>query len=492
MSSNLSPSNIRSQTQPPTNVVVGRMLALMAGATVAAWAGVDADLWGHLRFGLDLLRDGHLTAIDPYSFTQDIPWINHEWLSEVVLALAYRAGGVTGMLLLKTAILGTAFYLLAGVARQAENQYRWWLLTVSIVGVLTAAGTFRPQIWTVLGLAILCNCLSRRASLLWLPVVFAVWANMHGGWVVGIGVAGLWLVGRIVDTRDLWGQRREALLLMLSVLATLINPYGWGLWRFLLATVRVGRDISEWRPLWEGADVHFGALWPVTIGVLAVSVIYRWRRLSWATALPVAWLALNGLLVARLAALFNEISIFALAPLWASSFLPATEAHEPPMRTYAFVDITIVAAVWLTSAVGTSRCLPITAVWAPDLAAAGAITASSLEGRMITPFNWGEYSIWQWGPRLKVSMDGRRETIYSDATLALQAAVANGKPEGFAYLAHVRPEYVWLALPSSASTEVWLANNGYRIDIKTKDSFVAARIDRPVLSHGTPMPACFP
>src|SRR5690242_11259996 len=64
----------------------------------------DADLWGHLRFGLDIIRDRRLSSIDPYSFTQDRAWINHEWLSEVQMAWAYRAGGVAGLLALKAAI----------------------------------------------------------------------------------------------------------------------------------------------------------------------------------------------------------------------------------------------------------------------------------------------------------------------------------------------------------------------------------------------------
>ena len=57
----------------------------------------DPDLWGHTRFGLDMLATHTLPSGDPYSFTQDIPWINHEWLSELMMGGAYRAAdGRTG------------------------------------------------------------------------------------------------------------------------------------------------------------------------------------------------------------------------------------------------------------------------------------------------------------------------------------------------------------------------------------------------------------
>ena len=49
----------------------------------------DPDLWGHVRFGLDWLHTWKLPRVDPYSFTQDRVWINHEWLSEVAMGSAF-------------------------------------------------------------------------------------------------------------------------------------------------------------------------------------------------------------------------------------------------------------------------------------------------------------------------------------------------------------------------------------------------------------------
>ena len=112
---------------------------------------------------------------------------------------------------------------------------------------------------------------------------------------------------------------------------------------------------------------------------------------------------------------------------------------------------------------------------------------------MVTWFNWGEYAIWHLGPDVKVSVDGRRETIYSMATLAHQYAIAAGRPEGFDALSRMRPEYVWLPHPSSRATAEWLEENGYRIDIQTDRSFVAVRADLPVVNPVAVAPTgCFP
>ena len=135
-----------------TRAAAARLLALVSAAFICAHAAGDPDLWGHVRFGLDTLRDRRLASIDPYSFTQDVPWVNHEWLSEVAQAVAYRAAGVFGLIALKTILLGAAVALLALGTRRVLEPYRWLLLAAGIVSLAPAAYTMRPQLWTLLGI----------------------------------------------------------------------------------------------------------------------------------------------------------------------------------------------------------------------------------------------------------------------------------------------------------------------------------------------------
>lgn len=480
---------------PHPSAVAGRLAAWIAAAVVCARAGVDPDLWGHLRFGLDLVRDWRLPSVDPYSFTQDVPWINHEWLSELLFALAYQAGGVAGLLLLKTAILAAAFALIAQVARRADDRYVFWVLAITFIGTTRAAATFRPQLWTILGLAVLANMLACRRRLVWLPLVFVVWANMHGGWIVGAAVATLWTCGRIIDTRAIRAQLPALAAIGASIAATILNPYGWRLWTFLLSTVRMERDITEWRPLWEGADFQPALFWFVTVGIVAATAVLHWRRMTWATALPVTWIGVNALLVGRLVPLFSELAILVVAQAWhvpETSFAPRVSRSAGKTDGRIFVNVAVVALAWLFTAVGEWRCLPINDTWTPDLVTAGALASPQAAGRLVVPFNWGEYAIWHWGPRLRVSIDGRRETVYSNEMLALQTGIASGRPDGIAYLERVRPEYAWLSMPESAAVAEWLTAHGYRIDVQTDRAFVATRSDLSQLAPGPPASGCFP
>ena len=96
----LPPDDGQPSTVPWLSLALGLGVFLLAAATRA-----DADLWGHLRFGLDILRDRRLTSIDPYSFTQDKPWVNHEWLSELLMGVAWHVGGAAGLIVLKATML---------------------------------------------------------------------------------------------------------------------------------------------------------------------------------------------------------------------------------------------------------------------------------------------------------------------------------------------------------------------------------------------------
>jgi hypothetical protein len=130
-----------------------------------------------------------------------------------------------------------------------------------------------------------------------------------------------------------------------------------------------------------------------------------------------------------------------------------------------------------------------------DPAAAAALRSPQARGRLIVEFNWGEYAIWHMAPRLRVSVDGRRETVYSPQRLREFHEVANGSPLGLRIVARDRPEYIWM-MASRHLLRTQLLDAGYRIDLSTPESFIAVRNDLPVLLPAADSPVrlepCFP
>jgi hypothetical protein len=273
-------------------------------------------------------------------------------------------------------------------------------------------------------------------------------------------------------------------------LATLINPYGWHLWEFIAQTVRLSRaDITEWQPIWR--DGWRSVLqWGVAVAFVLLAS-WRWHRPRLSTVAVIAMLAFASFRVNRLVPLFIETAVLLLAP-----YLPRKESMDTAApRARTLVDLCATAAAVLLAAQTSllPRCIAIAGKWTPDVAAASALKSAGAKGRLITWFDWGEYALWHLSPELKVSIDGRREALYSMRTLQEQHAIGRGDPAGLAALERMAPEYVWLPQAPSRRTADWLRENRYRIDVETERSFVAVRDDLPVVTKSSTQPTgCFP
>jgi hypothetical protein len=472
-------------------LIMMRVPVWIAACYAVLKASADPDLWGHLRFGLDTLAAGHVSTSDPYSYTSDMPWVNHEWLSELLMAVAYRGFGNAGLVALKAAIILGTFALMIPVIRRVSEVWRWPSAFVALLGVIPLSLTIRPQLWTLLLLVALCRILNAapRYRLL-LPFLFLLWVNVHGGWIVGAGILLMWSA---IEVAGLAG-RRPPLWISLGVpvacaVATLANPYGAGLWMFVAKTVRLSRaDIIEWQPVWR-VPAGMVVLWLIAVGWTALAI---WRAQTWrpqAVAI-LAVFAFASFRVNRLVPLFILMSVTLLLPyVQQQRFASPTWPKGRTLVDMAFACVAVLFIAWPASA----GCIPVSSTWLADADAARALQAAHPNGRMVTWFDWGEYAIWHFGPAAQVSLDGRRETVYSEAARDRQVAIAFGQDAGLEELARSTPEYVWLPLSHSERTRKWLRSHNYRIDVETKRSFVAVRSDLPKI-HPVPGTgsACFP
>jgi hypothetical protein len=474
-------------------------VAVSAGLlTLAIPTGADPDLWGHVRFGQDTWQDGPGARVDPYAFTSDRPWINHEWLAEAVMAAAYDAGGPAGLVVCKWLLVAiatavAAWRLLATATPLSLAAFALCVLT----GVLPLAQTFRPHTFSAslmaVAIFVLAAAETRPRRAWWLAPLFAVWANVHGGWLVGLGTVAAWAAGRFAGGG---ATPREALKVGLPVAvaatATLATPYGDGLWRFLADTVGFGRpDIPEWWPL-ERQPVLF-IPWTVT-SIAAVASAARAGRASTGMAAAAALLALASLRVGRVVPFYSLVVTLGLVPL-------ALDARTSlaPRRTLVRARIAVVAiGAAIALAVegargGPSACLTPAPPFSLDAAAARFIAHHQLEGRLVVWFDWGQYVIWHHGPRLRVSMDGRRETVFSQAFRDRHEAFNRGEDSGAAFLAQLGPHYLWLpdALPVTTRLPSW----GFTPIFRGADSAVWARSDdtrRYSTPTALPGRSCFP
>jgi hypothetical protein len=477
---------------------------LVVAVAALATTRADVDLWGHTRFGLDILRDLRLESSDPYSFTSDRPWINHEWLSEVIMAVAWRWAGSPGLLAIKLACVLGALALVSlslrmqGVALHDQLP----LLGLAVAGMLPRVNHIRPQLFSVLLYAGLLLAFTkseqeRRSVLLWCLPILALWANLHGGWIVGLGAVWIWTAGLAIEQRQL-GFRAflmPGFIASAAALVTLCNPYGLGLWAFLLETVRFGREaIEEWGPIWTYP--HLVLLWGLFLAMLGVAV---WQakipRVSARTILLIFWCVASAR-VSRLDAFFALSVIVLIGPAMISLIGSSRRSVHVDMR-FGFVIVAAVMLLLATPARRVLTCVTLYSPWWPEPEAVAYMHTNSLAGKMVTFFRWGEYGIWHMPRSIKVSIDGRRETVYSDRTIRGHIQMYRGTQEGLAYLDELNADYVWLPRELPLTRE--LERRGWLPIFSGSESVLFARPDverdhpRFLNSAGPRVPdRCFP
>jgi hypothetical protein len=284
-----------------------------------------------------------------------------------------------------------------------------------------------------------------------------------------------------------------------SAAATLVNPYGIGLWLFIWRTVHVSRSIEEWQPLWMAPALNW---LPWVAAVVATMRLVSRRPLDrhfWPAAGVLAMLAFTALRVQRLESLFVVAAAMLLAPHLIRERRgrsPRVLLTDTALRSAAVAGA-LVATCFAVFVLSRSLvCIRVFGAWEPDARAAASLQGA-LTGHVVTAFDWGQYAIWHFGPGLRVSMDGRRETVYSEARLSEYEDVLHGTPRGLEALSAWQAEYVWLPIQSQA-TRSWLAGHGYRIEVETARSFLAVRSDLPRLvippppGDTAPGQRCFP
>jgi len=410
----------------------------------------DPDLWGHVRFGQDMVAHGAVRLPDTYSFTTDRTWINHEWLGEVLFARAFNFAGPAGLNLLRILAIAGVLGLVWRATALLSERRRLMLVAACGLGIYMRAHPIRPQLFSLLMFAILLMLLKRADDarslrpIALVPVVMAAWVNLHGGWLVGLGFFGLWCVqfGLARPWRD---RLALAAALTVALASTLINPFGLGMWDFLATTVRLERPmIADWQPLYELPFIVWIS-WLIAFAVLAVGAAHARSRADCVNVAIVALFGAAAMRVSRLDAFFALAAVFLGARLLRQqeSAVPTRARELRPSMTLAtaFGLCGVITAVLLVPRV---RTVPVPDELVPDSNVAAFVRDEKLKGNVLTWFTWGQYSIWHFGPDLKVSMDGRRETVYGPGLISAHLEFYFGTSDEWRYADALKADYVWI------------------------------------------------
>ena len=422
-------------------LVLAMLFAAPALMCVRSASTGDPDLWWHLRTGEWILQHHAVPQVDPFSGSMaGKPWQAYSWLYELIVVKLFQRFGLVGTVAYTAGMVLAITAAVRHLVKRLQSDF-------SIITLLTFAACFsmghlftpRPWLFTVLFFVLEVDVLmqarrtGRLRELLWLPVIFALWANVHIEFIDGLLVLGL-AFGESIVAR--WWTTAETRIpptwmgatLLASILATLANPYGTHLYGVVfdyssrLATQGSALTIVSELQAVPFRDQSDFVLLALALGSAAALAWYR-RLALFETAL---------LIFAVVVSFRSQRDIWVLAIVAAAILASRIVSDRPTIRLPKFATTAAAIAAIIAVPIG-FRVLHVTnarlhAKMAETLPvdAAEAVRAKGYTGPIFDDYNWGGYLMWSL--RMPVSMDGRA-SFYGDEKIGRSLETWNALPD---------------------------------------------------------------
>jgi hypothetical protein len=461
----------------PSLYAVATFAVLGAVFIIALSPRADTDLWWHLEGGRYIATHHAVATHDFFSFTfRGRAWTDHEWLSELLLYGLYRLAGLWADILFFAFVICATYAMVYAVMRRRGIN--------PVLGLFVLCGAFicasptwgaRPQMWTLFFLAAYALVFERYEAtrdtrlLAIFPLLMVVWANLHGGFALGIGFLAVMLVGHWLDHR-IYGDtelgsrelRNLAIALAVTVAATAINPNGLRgvlyplVWLYPTAYANL---LSEW----VSVDFHqpqfmvFEALLLVLVAAgIAARTRPRWSQILLIVAFTHLALsqgrnvAVWSVLISPLVALYVRD---AMATARGPSVVARRARKQVSDRRGAMLNLAFLILVCLAYPIEGAHFITPAALRAAESdaypqKAMQYLVGHSLPANVFAPYTWGGYIVWKSELRYSDFIDGRANTLFDTRLLNDYLLAYNAQPEWSQVLSKYRVGTVMIQ-PSS-------------------------------------------
>ncbi len=380
----------------------------------------DPDTYWHLASGKWMVEHGQLLRTDVFSSTvSGQPYSVGEWLGQIVLYVAYLAGGWTGLVILRGLLVGVCAFFLTRVALRGGAPIIVAVpVTCAALLLSEIVWTDRPHLFTLALFPVVLDLLltaraGRLNALLAVPPLMLLWTNLHGGYAVGLALIGIFTLEALLTRRN-WAA--FAITASTAFAASLVDPGSLGLGAAASHATAPPRFIVEESPpdVTRPAGFVFAAF---IIGVLALALRGGGTLLDLLLLAPLLWLGLSAQRHMPYFA-FAAVPFISAAVPRAWSPLEAWLARRRPYPRGAVVGfgagvaaMALVGLAFVPSAPN-ERAYP-TAVLD---------TVRSGSGVLLNEYDWGGYLIWR-APERPVFVDGRLFPFLPDVFADWRAAV---------------------------------------------------------------------
>ncbi len=425
----------------------------------------DIDFQWRIRFVHDVFSLGKIPKTDLYTYTMhSFPFVDHSFVTSVIFALIYNVIGYGGTGILVASIATIAIVDICGKKR--------WLIPLVAAAYFTSFAV-RDHVFSFLFLAILL----KNSDFLFhgnikkkilLPAFMLLWANFHGGFLIGlIYIWGYTSLEIVFSKKSTTIQRLYSILIAeVATLATLITPYGIGTWMEVVRTIfskTLRLYVSEWRPV-QG------------LPSFAILLLTSFFILSLAQKRKIQWKDLFAILLFFQAIMVNRfIPLFALAVV-----VPITDGYDlfvqkadqkiNRKRLQKALTMLMIISVFLCTVefVFSLRTRPDLTYFYP-VGATEYLSQNRPKGRVFSLPHWNSYIMWKI-PTEKVFLDTRM-FVWNQKN---KPGELNSASDTFIEIANGRENYELVFDTYCVDTVVWgnRAIDGTWFDYSASEPFI--------------------
>jgi len=462
----------------------------------------DPDMWWHLETGKYIIENGIPEGDPSFAFTTaGREWITHEWLTDVIMFAIYDGAGLIGLSFSFALLVAIAFGLLyfASVGRP----YIAGLTTTWGIASSLAIINSRPQMLNILWGALIIFIVERvrrkelEAKWLWaMPPIMLIWVNMHGGFILGFIIIGVYVVGD--GAQGLWENKWEnrlswpqvqqlTIAAVVSLFVVLINPHTYKMLTYAITTTLTSEAMQQSINEWQSPNFHIGYFWVFGSMLFAtwLLIAYSPQKLTWTEALFLLGTGYASLQAIRNIPLFVIVAIpimsrHLLAVFAGTPYYDMLSGNGPT----PYVSPTMKRLNWL--------------VLALILVGAGAFMAEELSGvdeqlntffpvaaldyleeqelteaRIFNEYAWGGYMIWR---NIPPFIDGRAD-LYGDDFLNLYMGAYRHGNDWEEILIDYDIDLVLLRQGSTTLEDILFASPNWVLTYEDDNSYIFAPVE---------------
>lgn len=407
-----------------------------------------SDVWGHLSYGEWISNNRQVPTTEPLMpLAKGVPWVDTAWLAQLGGLGLYQLWGLVGLQFgFAVAVTLSVGFLLRAIYRRTRSA-AWGLLGIALFGLVNFHQLFvdfpaiyalwRPQLAGVVCFAAVFNWLAsgriRKADWFIIPALCALWANLHGSFLMGLGLIGLCTLGRAWDVRSRTGsfaaisRDRQTvswfLILELSAVAALLNPYGLGLYFEVLNFSNSPnlQDLLDWEPLTLRRSQ---GQWFVGM-VIALMAVYRQtpRRISAREVLLLVGLGLWTMWTSRILVWWTIPAVYCFtlhaSAVWNRRLGKPVCFMTPPSRKGLWTVATI-GLCWIFFAIspigvrvmhGRQLDFKKAVSYGTPVDAVEFLKQEKPTGLIYNAYEWGDYLRWAGGPEMKIFLNSHAHLV---------------------------------------------------------------------------------